>query len=139
MVVIFNQDFLFFLLSLFFLHTFLFFSFFLFFSPPHLSLISIFSSTFSGAPFLSFLFFSSLAAAGALFFSSNTSAGTLGALFFFSFLLQQHFGWSSLSHMKIGCLSFSHHRISSSPPRLRWVSFASFFFCSNLISFKIVI
>ena len=72
---------------------FLFFSFFLFFSPPHLSLVSIFTFLFSFVLWhfrLHFTFF--------LFFSSSTPL-ELSSLFFFlfSFLL---FSSSTLEHSR---------------------------------------
>ena len=125
----------FFLSSICFIFFFFFFS--LDFSPPHTytylhPLLSFFllSTKFQNLPLTLSFFFSSLAAFRLelalkhnffLFFSSSTLAG-------------------ALSHIKIVRLSFSHHRISSSPPRAQMGRLCFFIFCcSNLISFKIVI
>ena len=90
--------------------------FLFFFSPPHISLISIFTFLF---------FFLSIALRLELY--------PLIFTFLFSFLLLSSLALRLLQSIQEAPLNVLL------PLRLRWVSFAFFFFGSNLISFKIVI
>ena len=108
-----------------------FFFFFPLFSPPQLFVISIFTLLFSLLVLELYLHFS-------FFFLFFSSISSLHFSFFFFFsstssTYSRAFKKRSLSlshtHKWVGWVPFfsSHHRMSS-PPRLRWVSYALFFF-----------